>query len=206
MKHEFDFRASAAARAPARVSTTKAFAAALAVMLVAFGHSAASAVAAGLSCTAPSGRFKALEGEVTDSRTGLVWKQCAAGQTAGASMSGDICTGTPMLYTHEQALEYAREGRDPSLSGWRLPDAKELFSLTEMSCSQIRIDTTAFPSTGSLSGPHLQVWASTAVAFVKGTYAYQARFDDGTMYLGARSNTSAVRLVRVSTKTAVPVN
>lgn len=41
--------------------------------------------------------------DVTDLKTGFVWRRCAEGMTA----SGGTCTGTPSAFTHEAALTHA---------------------------------------------------------------------------------------------------
>lgn len=41
--------------------------------------------------------------EVTDTKTGLIWRRCPEGMT----WSGTACTGTVTLFTHEGALQRA---------------------------------------------------------------------------------------------------
>ena len=78
--------------------------------------------------------------EVTDSKTGLIWQRCSAGQ----HWSGSTCTGTATAYTHEAALTYAQ-----NQTGWRLPNAKELSSLMDRTVTSTSIDSVAFPATSS---------------------------------------------------------
>lgn len=57
--------------------------------------------------------------EVTDNRTGLVWKRCPEGRT----WDGKICFGA-LDFTHEAALAYARGS-----GGWRVPSIHELATI-----------------------------------------------------------------------------
>lgn len=91
-------------------------------------------------------RFTVSGEEVTDKRTGLVWKRCSEGQT----LSGSSCTGTAASYKHEQALARAKSANTTdSATGWRLPNVKELASLADKGCQSPAIDSTAFPGTPS---------------------------------------------------------
>lgn len=84
--------------------------------------------------------------EVTDSRTGLIWRRCAEGMTA----SGGTCTGSArMFYLHEAALQHAAAQAVSTGKAWRLPNIKELSSIADKSRSNPAIDTTAFPATPS---------------------------------------------------------
>ena len=65
------------------------------------------------------------KGEVTDTVTGLVWKQCVSG------FSGPDCgVGTADSKTFEQAKQTA-------VDGWRLPTRAELASLVERKCTGV---------------------------------------------------------------------
>jgi hypothetical protein len=139
-------------------------------------------VAANAACPSLAGRFTANGAEVTDSRTGLIWARCSAGQ----SLSGTACTGTANTYTHEQALSYAA-----SQSGWRLPNVKELASLADKGCQNPAIDSTAFPNTVS-SG----YWTSSPYVGYS-SVAWNVYFFNGDVNgYGFRSSGYYVRLVR----------
>ncbi|MFM2449292.1 MAG: hypothetical protein RIS44_1742 [Pseudomonadota bacterium] len=56
--------------------------------------------------------------EVRDSRTGLIWSRCSVGQ----SWSGTACEGIAKQFT-------AQEAQKISVTGWRLPNIRELSSL-----------------------------------------------------------------------------
>jgi Protein of unknown function (DUF1566) len=81
--------------------------------------------------------------EVTDTKTGLIWRRCAAGMTA----SGGTCTGTASAFTHEAALTHASTQATVTGVAWRLPNVKELSSIADKSRSNPAIDTVAFPAT-----------------------------------------------------------
>lgn len=119
--------------------------------------------------------------EVTDTKTGLTWQRCSAGQ----SWNGSTCTGSAATYTHEQALAYAK-----TQTGWRLPSVKELSSLADKGRSNPVIDTTAFPATASD-----WYWTSSPVVGDP-DYAWFVSFGYGVVDYNLRSNTYHVRLVR----------
>ena len=85
---------------------------------------------------------------VTDNLTGLVWARCSLGQ----SLVGDLCVGEAQTYTHASALRQAQ-----ATSGfWRLPNRRELLSLTDMGCNNPALDPTVFPNT-----PSVAYWSTT---------------------------------------------
>ena len=124
--------------------------------------------------------------EVTDGRTGLVWRRCAEGMVA----SGGSCTGTASTFTHEQALTRARDQATSTSVAWRLPNVKELASIADRSKSNPAIDTVAFPAT-----PVNAFWSSSPYVGVAG-YAWFVFFSNGDVYSGGRGNSFPVRLVR----------
>lgn len=120
--------------------------------------------------------------EVTDRRTGLVWARCSLGQ----SWNGNECTGTPSTFTHEQALQHSA-----GLSGWRLPNRRELASLIDRGCKYPAIDSFAFPAT-----PNSRYWTSSPTV---GDSSYAVSVDFGRGHVGSttgRSSSHFVRLVR----------
>ena len=121
--------------------------------------------------------------EVTDSKTGLVWQRCSAGQSWSAGTT--TCTGTAATYTHEAALSFAK-----TQTGWRLPNVKELSSITDKTRSNPAIDITAFPAT-----PSNGFWTSTPYAG-DASLAWVVDFSDGGVNGGSRGSSSRVRLVR----------
>lgn len=122
--------------------------------------------------------------EVTDSKTGLIWRRCSEGQT----WSGSICTGTAATYTHEQALAQAKA--QTGTAGWRLPNVKELASIADSTRVSPAIDPAAFPAT-----PSNWYWSSTPYAG-DSSNALLVLFREGSIRYGSRLNGFHVRLVR----------
>lgn len=88
------------------------------------------------------------DGTVTHEKTGLMWKVCTEGQTWS---SGACSAGTQIQFLWPEALDSANtanaSGGYAGKTGWRLPNIKELASITELKCSGLAINTTIFPST-----------------------------------------------------------
>jgi hypothetical protein len=151
----------------------------------------AAAISAHAACPSwpTADRFTISGEEVTDTRTGLVWKRCSEGQT----LSGSSCTGTATTYTHEQALARAKSVNTAnSATGWRLPNVKELASLADKGCQSPAIDSTAFPST-----PSNWYWSSSPYVG-NSDYAWGVDFYYGGVNGYGRNNGNRVRLVRAS--------
>lgn len=119
--------------------------------------------------------------EVTDTKTGLIWQRCSAGQ----SWDGSTCAGSAVTYTHEQALAYAK-----TQTGWRLPTVKELSSLADKGRSNPAIDTAVFPATASDS-----YWTSSPLVGYPGRAWFVNFVSYGVSYYG-RDGALHVRLVR----------
>lgn len=120
--------------------------------------------------------------EVTDSKTGLIWRRCSEGQT----WSGTTCTGGADTFTHEEALAHAK-----TQTGWRLPNVKELTSLVERSRRYPSIKVAAFPAT-----PSKWYWSSSPL--VGSSFnAWYVLFDYGVVSSSSRDHYRYhVRLVR----------
>lgn len=93
--------------------------------------------------TAPDSRYELVVGsggsEVLDKKTGLIWQRCSLGQT----WNGTTCTGAAIRHTWTDALAQAK-----SLgNGYRLPNIRELKSLTERACMEPAINSKFFPNT-----------------------------------------------------------
>ena len=128
--------------------------------------------------------------EVTDGRTGLVWRRCAEGMAA----TGGTCTGTASTFTHEQSLTRARDQATSTSVAWRLPNVKELASIADRSRSIPAIDTVAFPAT-----PANAFWSSSPNVGSAG-FAWYVGFYNGNVGNFPRGSISGsampVRLVR----------
>ncbi|MES1981878.1 MAG: DUF1566 domain-containing protein [Pseudomonadota bacterium] len=76
--------------------------------------------------------------EVTDNKTGLIWRRCAEGMTA--TPSG--CSGTSAAYTWEQAKIRAMS-ETTSNKAWRMPSFDELATITDARLNNLTdVDTT----------------------------------------------------------------
>jgi hypothetical protein len=103
--------------------------------------------------TTPDEDFSLIsDDEVLHEPTGLIWQRCSQGQT----WDGTTCSGQAIQYSWQQALALAQQTDDELLVGWRLPNLKELASLTEKNCVRPAINTTWFPNT-----PADDFWSST---------------------------------------------
>ncbi len=131
-------------------------------------------------------------GTITDTKTGLMWKQCLEG------VSGDGCDiGTPDEFTWKQALvQPDMINGGVGFAGnhdWRLPNIKELRSIVEEQCNSPAINLLRFPNT-----PDSVVWSSSP-AF---EYSYSENdtwgvyFFIGEVYDYERDSKHHLRLVR----------
>ena len=93
----------------------------------------------------PAARFIISEDgtEVTDNKTGLIWRRCAEGMVA----CDDGCIGIPGVYDLGAALALAQSEAQATGKAWRLPKVEELSSLVDMSRRDPSIDTDVFPGT-----------------------------------------------------------
>lgn len=93
--------------------------------------------------TAPDSRYELVVGsggiEVLDKHTGLIWQRCSLGQ----NWNGSTCIGEASRHTWTEALAKARAVGN----GYRLPNIRELKSLTEKACAGPAINRTFFPNT-----------------------------------------------------------
>ena len=124
--------------------------------------------------------------EVTDTKTGLIWRRCAEGMTA----SGVTCTGTATAFTYEAAITRASTQATNTGVAWRLPNVKELSSIADKSRVNPAIDTVAFPV-----APASGFWSSSPDVGIA-NYAWGVYFGNGVVYGYLRINPSYVRLVR----------
>ena len=131
------------------------------------------------------------DGTVTDTKTGLIWKQCLEGQSGS-----DCATGSAEFFTWQQALQRAQTLNDSGgfagSTDWRVPNTKELSSLVEYQCTNPAINLTRFPNTGRGIDP---VWSSSAVSGYA-DFAWKVYFNDGIHDSEGKGNHSQLRLVR----------
>lgn len=125
--------------------------------------------------------------EVTDQKTGLIWRHCSEGM----SWNGSTCTGIPVTFTHEAALQRAAAQAASTGVAWRLPNVKELTSISDKNYAEPTIDSAVFPST-----PSGDFWSSTPYAAYD-NWAWYVSFMVGNVDgFHSRNQGSYVRLVR----------
>ena len=128
-------------------------------------------------------------GTVTDTRTGLMWKVCAEGQT----WNGSGCDGTAAEMTWQAALAHAQDAQFPSGGGhsdWRLPNLKELRSLVEECRTSPAINDSIFPQ-----APSSYFWSGSPYARDSDS-AWGVGFSSGNANNNNRNTQRSVRLVR----------
>jgi hypothetical protein len=96
-------------------------------------------------------------GTVTDTRTGLMWKQCSEGQTG----SPGACFGAASNLSWSQALARAEASTFAGYADWRVPNVKELSSLVEDCRAEPAINYALFPNTPGL---YSHFWSATTYA------------------------------------------
>jgi hypothetical protein len=114
------------------------------------------------------------DGTVADGNSGLIWQQNEV---------------TPTV-TWEGALTYCEGLALGGQIDWRLPNIKELQSLTDITHSNPAIDTDAFPG-----APAARYWSSTT-QFGHANAAWFADFIDGRTSYNDKTGLLAVRCVR----------
>jgi hypothetical protein len=128
------------------------------------------------------------DGTVTDTRTGLMWKQCVEGQ------SGAACEGRAGEFNWDTAMKIPQtlnqRGGFAGYHDWRVPTKDELESLVMHGRTNPAICTEAFPNT-----PASFVWSGSPSAN-DASFAWGVYFDDGYSYDYYRSSYYGVRLVR----------
>jgi len=157
-------------------------------VLCASASTAAQTCQPHIRATAPDSRYTvdAAQGTVLDTKTGLMWKRCAEGQSGT-----DCSTGTVATYTWGQALSRAAGSAYAGYTDWRLPNIKELRSLVEEKCYHPAINLTVFPNATFLN----KHWSSSSNASYS-DLAWFVHFNSGNSYNDYRDYRSAVRLVR----------
>jgi hypothetical protein len=126
------------------------------------------------------------DGTVTDTKTALMWKQCAEDLS-------DDCTGTATTYRYKAAIEQAEKSTFAGHTNRRLPNIKELLSLVALDRSEPTINSNFFPSTNG----SVPFWSSSPKVDVNSTsVAWRVSFSKGNRSGGGRSLPHYVRLVR----------
>lgn len=117
---------------------------------------------------------------VLDRKTGLTWRRCQQGRF----WNGSTCTGTANSFDIEAALAHAK-----AQTGWRLPNVKELNSITDYGRYFPALDTTLFPGDNGLN--------TSSTPWLENTsYTLYVQSIDG--YVGFGGGASSFRLVSSS--------
>lgn len=135
-------------------------------------------------------------GTVTDTRTGLMWKQCVEG------LSGEECqTGSAQLFTWYDALAQAEVSTFAGYTDWRLPNIKELTGLVEDCRINPAININRFPNTPlfytqNITNTVIYQWSGSPVTNLS-LSAWVVHFGPGVVYRTLRGfHPHAARLVR----------
>lgn len=160
---------------------------AVVTLLFCVSNAAAQTCLTNIPPTTPDSEFTEISSvQVKHNRTGLVWMRCAIGQT----WDGSTCVGDATQMTWQEALQLAHGYQVETTLGWRLPNIKELSSLTERQCVRPSINTAVFPNT-----PEDDFW--TATPSVADTQrAWVVAFFNSSNSLKDKDRFVFVRLVR----------
>lgn len=99
------------------------------------------------------------DGTVTDKNTGLMWKKCAEGRTG---QQCDIGSNTQLSWNNSLSM-INKINTTSGYAGyydWRLPNFKELLSLTDEHCDSPATSILIFPN-GATSNNAATYWSST---------------------------------------------
>lgn len=121
-------------------------------------------------------------GTVTDTRTGLMWKQCVEGRSGA-----DCSIGSPTPFTWATALTLTEDYSFAGHDDWRLPNIKELRSLVEECRTGPAINDTFFP----VNGASLTVWSGSPDANYSNIARY-VNFSNGITPTTATAATTAL--------------
>ena len=116
----------------------------------------------------------------------LTWRRCVEGM----SWSGKTCTGTPLNFTHEQALLWAAQQSIATGVAWRVPSVKELDWIVDREEPPPTTTHTAFPYT-----PMAPMWSSSPEVRHP-ALAWAVDFNAGLVVQRLRTEGHALRLVR----------
>lgn len=143
-------------------------------------------------------RFAANGDEIIDKQTGLTWRRCAEGMV----WQNKTCTGVATKMFWEHSLAHARNVASQTGATWRVPNAKELFSIVSVEHFNPSIDAKMFPNTPFDVSCF---WTSTPDANPPMTgmpsFVYCNSFNDGTLaWTGFNTdiNPQWLRLVRTT--------
>jgi hypothetical protein len=126
------------------------------------------------------------DGEVLHAPSNLIFMRCAIGQR----WENETCTGDAELFTWQQALTFSFAYEFNGMNNWRLPNVKELSTITERSCVRPSVNQEVFPMT-----PPDDFWTATPSVF-DAQRAWSLGFFNGTSSIKAKDRSIHIRLVR----------
>ncbi|CCN45330.1 conserved hypothetical protein [Vibrio nigripulchritudo MADA3029] len=140
-----------------------------------------------ISRSAPNSRFVVEDsGIVKDLKTGLIWMRCPVGKTWDTAQSS--CTGDSAEFLWQPALQRANDIANSPLdslyqfagvTNWRIPNIKELQSLTEKGCHSPALNSKVFPNFLDSGGNTTEVlWSSTAAGSGDAALVFNAKFGE----------------------------
>ncbi|GBL04824.1 DUF1566 domain-containing protein [Glaciecola sp. KUL10] len=139
--------------------------------------------------TAAEDEFEKIDGGlVWHTETNLIWMRCSLGQT----WDGSDCLGEATKFTWQEALQISVGYEFLDSTQWRLPNIKELVSITEKSCVRPSINDGNFPQT-----PPDDFWTSTPVS-TDGVRAWGVAFFNASISHKSKERSLHVRLVRTA--------
>ncbi len=124
--------------------------------------------------------------EVIDNITGLVWRRCVEGMI----WNGAGCSGAAAFFTHNGVHNRAKNEATNSGKPWRVPNVKELFSITKLDISYPSFDHVAFPATPNPG----YFWSSSPSVGYSGN-AWNIN-NAGELNINGRDSQMHLRLVR----------
>lgn len=146
--------------------------------------------------SAPTSRFQENgDGTVTDKESKLMWMRCSAGQ-AWALESGR-CNGEADRLSWSAAQSFASDvNRRGSFffNDWRVPQLRELATITERACVSPRVNLAVFPGTEPR-----EYWSATSRPGTRDeSFAYALSFGAAGIAYRPKDEAHRVRLVRTA--------
>jgi hypothetical protein len=136
-------------------------------------------------------RFRLHGGEAVDTRTGLVWQRCSAGNTWNGT---DACTGETSYLNLDEAIAAAAVMGN----GWHVPSGAELESIVDPACGSPVVDPAIFPDIRPTEENLAKYWTTSPTGMLKLFWNFD--FVDGYPDGNSRGIHLAVRFVRSPTE------
>jgi hypothetical protein len=145
--------------------------------------------------SSPTARFEDnADGTVTDTASKLMWLRCSDGQ----QWANGNCAGLPASHSWQSAEKRAAEVNRLGIfffNDWRLPQLRELATITERQCKNPRVNLAVFPQT-----PPAHYWTASSRANQipqnPDGFAFAVAFDVDGMRYADKQDALHVRLVR----------